>query len=77
MKIITLVLKFAKNLGKKGEPLQDLKEVSKFILFKENQLEEAGNYFFKKTKQDVGKFSKPSQCEKISTESNGTLYTVT
>ena len=51
--------------------------MTKFILFKENQLEEAGNYFFKKTKLDVGKFAKPSQCEKILTESNGTLYTVT
>ena len=51
--------------------------MTKFILFKENQLEEAGNYFFKKTHLDVGKFAKPSQCEKILTESNGTLYTVT
>ena len=68
------MLKFVKNLRKKGRPLQDLKQVSKVILFTENKLKEAENYFFKKATLEVKKFGKPSQYEKISAEAKGILY---
>ena len=71
---MTLVLNFVKNLRKKGRTLQDLKQVSKVILFTENDLKEAENCFFKKATLEVKKFVKPSQYEKISTEANGILY---
>ena len=74
VRIIALVLKFVKNLRKKGRPLQDLKQVSKVILFTENKLKEAENYFFKKATLEVKKFGKPSQYEKISAEAKGILY---
>ena len=54
--------------------MQDLKQVSKVILFTENELKEAENYFFKKATLKVKKFAKLSQYEKISTEANGILY---
>ena len=73
-RIIALVLKFVKNLRKKGRPLQDLKQVSKVILFTDNELKEAANYFFKKATLEVKKFAKPGQYEKISTEVKGILY---
>ena len=41
------------------------KQVSKIILFAENELKEAENYFFKKAPLKVKKFAKPSQYEKI------------
>ena len=72
--IIALVLKFVKNLRKKGRPLKDLKQVSKVILFTENELKEVDNYFFKKATLEVKKFAKPSQYEKISTEAKEILY---
>ena len=50
------------------------KQVSKIILFTENELKEAENYFFKKAPLEVKKFAKPSQYEKIFTEANGILY---
>ena len=74
VRIIALVLKFVKNLRKKGRPLQDLKRVSKIILFTEDELKEVENYFFKKATLEVKKFAKPSQYEKISTEAKGILY---
>ena len=74
VRIIALVLKFVKNLRKKGRPLQDRKQVSKVILFTEDELKEADNYFFKKATLEVKKFAKPSQYEKISTEAKGILY---
>ena len=54
--------------------MQDLKQVSKVILFTENELKEADNQFFKKATLEVTKFPKPSQYEKISTEANGIWY---
>ena len=65
------MLKFVKNLRKKGRPLQDLKQVSRVILFTENELKKAENYFFKKAKLEVKKFAKPSQYEKILIEAKG------
>ena len=73
MRIIPFVLKFVKNLRKKRIPLQDLKKVSKVILFTENELK-GENCFFKKASLEVKKFAKPKQFEKISTEANGILY---
>ena len=73
VRIIALVVKFVKNLRKKGRPLQDLKQVSKVILFTERELKEAENYFFKKATLEVKKFAKPIQYEKISTEAKGIL----
>ena len=35
------------------------------LLFTENELKEAENYFFKKAPLEVKKFAKPSQYEKI------------
>ena len=74
VRIMALVLKFVKSLRKKGRPLQDLKQVSKVILFTENELKEAENYFFKEATLEVKKFAKPSQYEQISTEAKGILY---
>ena len=74
VRIIALVPKFVKNLRKKERPLQDLKQVSKVVLFTENELKEAENYFFKKVTLEVKKFAKPSEYEKISTEANGIFY---
>ena len=71
--ILALVLRFAKNL-KKRKPLQNLKQMSKVILFIENELKEAESYFLKKATLEVNKFVKPSQYEKISTEANGILF---
>ena len=73
MTILALVLKFAKNL-KKRKSLQNLKQMSKVILFIENELKEAESYFLKKATLEVNKFVKPSQYEKISTEANGILF---
>ena len=64
-RIIALVLKFVKNLRKKGRSLQDLKQVSKVTLFTENGLKEPENYFFKKATLKVKKFGKPSQYKKM------------
>ena len=57
MRIIALVLKFVKNLRKKGRPLQEV------ILFTKNELKEAENYFFKKATLEVKKFAKPRDCK--------------
>ena len=65
VRIIALVPKFVKNLRKKERPLQDLKQVSKVVLFTENELKEAENYFFKKVTLEVKKFAKPSEYEKF------------
>ena len=73
VKNLALVLKFVKKL-KKRRPLQDQKQVLKFILFTEHELKEAENYFFKNATLEVKKFAEPSQYEKISTETNGILY---
>ena len=61
------------NIRKKRRPFQDLKQVSKVILFTVNELKEAENYLFKKATLDIKKFVKPSQYEKISPEANGIL----
>ena len=51
------MLKFVKNLRKKGRPLQEV------ILFTKNELKEAENYFFKKATLEVKKFAKPRDCK--------------
>ena len=71
---LILVSEICEKPKKKRRPLQDLKQVSKVILFKENELKEAENYFCKKTTLEVKKFAKPSQYEKIPTGANGILY---
>ena len=50
------MLKFVKNLRKKGRPLQEI------ILFTKNELKEAEN-FFKKATLEVKKFAKPRDCK--------------
>lgn len=48
VRVIEFILKFVKNLRKKIRLLQDRKQLSKVILFKDNELKEAENYLFKK-----------------------------